>query len=73
MALDRQTLAFQFIENSDVAKESLFVPGQDSRTAKFEIVARKLGNIPIRVTAHSTLETDSRLKLLLVEVPESRI
>ena len=68
VALDRKTLAFEFVGDADVAKQSLLVPGQDSRTARFKIIARKLRNIPIRVTAHSALETDSRLKMLLVKV-----
>ncbi|XP_062515624.1 CD109 antigen-like isoform X2 [Corticium candelabrum] len=67
VALDRKTLAFEFVGDADVAKQSLLVPGQDSRTARFKIIARKLRNIPIRITAHSALETDSRLKMLLVK------
>ena len=57
---------FEFVGNS--SEIELFVRAQDSRTIRFPIVPKKLGRIPLRVSAHSALEFDAVLRMLLVEV-----
>ena len=67
VALDLQTTGgFEFAGN--LSEIELFVRAQDSRTIRFPIVPKKLGRIPLRVSAYSALESDAVLRMLLVEV-----
>ena len=68
MELDLTTGGFDFVSDSAASKVPLMVPAQNSRTARFPIVPRQLGHIPLKVTAHSRVESDSVIRMLLVEV-----
>ena len=64
--LDAQTGGFEFIGNaSDVP---IFISAQNSRTVRFPIVPLRLGQVPLRITAYSTIESDAVIRMLFVEV-----
>ena len=68
LSIDNSTDAFDLVESFTSGYTVLTVPANDIWTARFPIVPQKLGYIPIKVTARSNLESDTVLRMLLVEV-----
>lgn len=68
MSIDDSTNAFDIVEGFRSETRSLTVPANDGFTTQFPIIPRSLGHMPIKVTAVSTVDSDSVLKMLLVEV-----